>query len=117
MAGLGFHVGTAAGAVPKEQTSISRHDFTTLFAALRASEHRSEHDRASAATDHQVPDCRDGEAGQSSVDEQHMVAHKICDDDQPYAGRTREKRTAPQVLTIASYLPDKRQRCHRLNPA
>src|SRR5437016_301797 len=99
MAGLGSQASTAAGSVPKEQASIRRHDFTALFAAMRASEHRFKHDRASAATNHQGSDCRDGEAGQSSIDEQHMVAHKICDDDQPNAGRTREKRTAPQVLT------------------
>src|SRR5439155_13702925 len=106
-----------AGAVPKEQASVSRHDFTSLFAAMRASDHRFEHYKASAATNHKVPDCRAGEAGQSTVDEEHMVAQKICDDDQPNAGRTREKRTASPVLTIGSYLPDKRQRCHRLNQA
>ena len=45
MAGLGFQASAATGAVPKEQASISRHNFTALFAAMRASEHRFDHDR------------------------------------------------------------------------
>lgn len=45
MASIGFESGTAAGAVPEEQAGIGWHNFTTLFAAMRASEHRFEHDR------------------------------------------------------------------------
>src|SRR5438128_1999165 len=45
MARLGSEAGTAAAAVPKAQASISRHNFTALFAAMRASEHRFDHDR------------------------------------------------------------------------
>src|SRR6266542_2087898 len=46
MAGLWSEAGTAAGAVPKEQAIISRHNFTALFAAMRASQHRFEHNRS-----------------------------------------------------------------------
>src|SRR6266536_4131875 len=46
MAGFGSQAGTAAGAVPKEQASIGRHNFAALLAAMGESEHRFEHNRS-----------------------------------------------------------------------
>ena len=39
MAGHGLKTNAAAGTIPKEQACIGRHNFTGLFAAMRASEH------------------------------------------------------------------------------
>src|SRR5438270_12287016 len=71
--------------------------------------------RAIAATVHHVPNRRDGETRQCSVNEQHMIVQEIGDHDQTDADRTDEQRTFLSVLPIGRYLPKERQGRHDLN--
>src|SRR5437667_30869 len=68
-----------------------------------------------AATVHHIPNRRDGETRQCSVNEQHMIIQEIGNHDQTDADRTDEQRTFLSVLPIGRYLPKERQGRHDLN--